>query len=405
MAEMTTMNSEEKAWVVKHIEQVRDSRGLKQVQLSELSGVPQPQISKIFSHQLEPPVEVLRKLSEALGLKLDDLLEEAPRSDELVGYLATPLTGLSGEAERERDRVVAEIREIASADEFKDPSLRFYWPGDFTHPTKNADFTPSQVYLTDRSRASAYDFILLFCASRSYGVGQENEIATQAGLPAIRLVPEGLTRMMLGSFIRATDVQYEGDLQSTISFERESLLSALREIRALHFGHRALYQGMNGNGFGERLRTLLSERRRGDYAHFAEDLGVSLGYVTSLMDEPFIVTNPSARLLKRMSRLLGVRVGYLLGETMESDPILTQSRATWNAWIEGNPSVEAVYAERIWRDWEEEDRQSRRGPQLVSMRQSERRPLREAEWDKRYQDLKRAVKPGSHPGKKQKALF
>src|SRR6266852_3732892 len=48
----------------------------------------------------------------------------------------------------------------------------------------------------------------------SYGVGQENEIATQAGIPAVRLIPQrGVSRMMLGSFVRAINVRYEGTLE------------------------------------------------------------------------------------------------------------------------------------------------------------------------------------------------
>src|SRR6266446_6077816 len=402
---MQKINSEDKVYGVKVLEQLTTGRSLTQIQLSHLSKVPQSQISKIFSGQVQPTEEVLRSLFEALGLKLSDVLEEAPTSGELVGYLATPLTGLDEQKERERDRVVAQIREIASIAEFEDPSFRFYWPGDFTHPTRNTGFTSNQVYLTDRSRASAYDFILLLCASPSYGVGQENEIATQAGLPAIRLIPKGLSRMMLGSFIKATDVSYQGDLGSTSVVDREALVSALRETRKSLFGHRALYLGMNGNGFGKRLRALLNDRCRGDYAAFAEDLGVNLGYVQSLMDEPLVVSNPSARLLQRMSRLLSVRIGYLLGETTESDPVIMQSRASWHAWIEGNPSVEAVYANGVWREWEEEDRQSRRASQLASMRSPERKPKSQADWDRRYQKMKGKEQLGTLHQKDQKDLF
>jgi len=43
--------------------------------------------------------------------------------------------------------------------------------------------------------------LVIFCGEPSYGVGQENEIATQAGTPAIRLVPPKMSRMMEGSFM------------------------------------------------------------------------------------------------------------------------------------------------------------------------------------------------------------
>lgn len=41
------------------------------------------------------------------------------------------------------------------------------------------------MYLIDRSRASTFHFLVILCGAPSYGVGQENEIATQAGVPAI----------------------------------------------------------------------------------------------------------------------------------------------------------------------------------------------------------------------------
>jgi len=192
---MEPLSAEHIAFAVAFLDQLVTSRGLTQTQLEQLSGVKQSQISKILKRQAVPTPEVLRKLFQAMGLKLADILHEAPAASgsDLLGYLATPLTAVVGEqaANAELERVVAEIRRMASADEFSNPRFDLYWPGDHTHPVKNPEFKPSQVYLTDRSRASTFDFVLLLCASPSYGVGQENEIATQAGLPAIRLLPEG----------------------------------------------------------------------------------------------------------------------------------------------------------------------------------------------------------------------
>ena len=67
------------------------------------------------------------------------------------------------------------------------------------------------------------------------------------------------------------------------------------------FRHRASFCGVNGNDFGKRLRALLDDRS-GDYQGFAADLGVNLLYVESLMNEPFTVSNPSARLLSGWAR-------------------------------------------------------------------------------------------------------
>lgn len=137
---MSALSAEQKAFAVALLEQVVRARELTQTQLQALSDVPQSQISKIRSQQVQPTEEVLRKLFEAVGLKLEDALHEAPTSSgELVGYLATPLTGLDSQAEIERDRVVNRVRAVAARDAFTGPKLRLYWPG--TTPTPAATRT------------------------------------------------------------------------------------------------------------------------------------------------------------------------------------------------------------------------------------------------------------------------
>jgi hypothetical protein len=138
--------------------------------------------------------------------------------------------------------------------------------------------------------------------------------------------------MMLGSFLRSFDVQYTGSLKEGIFFSDEDFTKALRGIVKLHYSHGALYSTMNGNDFGPRLKKLVDERVR-DSRAFAEELGVSLEYVQALMVEPLAVSNPSARLLERMSILLGESVGFLLGEKEKDDAIYRESKENFNAWV------------------------------------------------------------------------
>lgn len=118
------------------------------------------------------------------------------------------------------------------------------------------------MYLIDWSRASTFHFVVILCGAPSYGVGQENEIATQAGVPAIRLVNSGVSRMMLGSFVKNFDVQYRGNLQEGIFFDEEEFARAPRDVRRIHYHQSALYSSMNGNDFGPRLKKLVDGRRR-----------------------------------------------------------------------------------------------------------------------------------------------
>jgi transcriptional regulator with XRE-family HTH domain len=393
---MESLTVEQLSFAVAVLEKIVCARDYTQTQLEHFSGVSQSQISKILKGQVSPTADVLVKLFKALGLKLEDILHEAQTSDadELLGYLATPLTSVVGSAQQsaELERVVHELRRLAGSDDFAKPSFALFWPGDFTHPTRHPDFKPSQVYLADRSRASTFDFIVIFCAAPSYGVGQENEIATQAGLPAIRLIPKDISRMMSGSFLSAIDVDYSGSLERGIELEAKKFVEGLRQVRKTYFRHRALYRGLNGNDFGDRLRHLLDDRV-GDYMSFASDLGVNLLYLESLMKEPFAVTNPSARLLKRMGSLLNVSVGYLLGETVETDPVVSESLATWNSWVDSAPGLDASVTNRIKREWQDGYLRSRKETAVgvVSFRNT-KAAMSASDWDKKYQEALRSGK-------------
>ncbi len=382
-------------YAVSRFVSILQSRDIKQTELERLSEVNQSTISKIVHPQegdkYTPSAEVLTKLFKALGFRLGDILNESDHlTDEIAGYLATPLTGLTAKEDAEVRKAVDSIRKVAQCEQFVHPGFEIYWPGDHTHPTQHADIPSTQVYITDRSRASSHDFIIILCGPASYGVGQENEIATQAGVPAIRLVPpEGLSRMMLGSFIRTTDITYRGSLQTGLVFDQEKLREALKDIRQSHFRVSALYRGMNGDGFGARLRKLIDDRCNADYAQFAADIGISLFYLHKLMDEPFLVSNPGARLLKRMAHRLGERVAFLLGEAEENDPIWTESNASWHSWAENTAGVDAQTALRIRADWRRAYATERRDQQTSSSFRRSARLMREADWDKQFRRLQK----------------
>ncbi|HLX82675.1 MAG TPA: helix-turn-helix transcriptional regulator [Terriglobales bacterium] len=402
---MKELSSEQLEYAVSRFVSICQSREITQTELERLSQVNQSTISKIMRPQdgdkYTPSKEVLQKLFMALGFRLENILTESEHlADEIVGYLATPLTGLSRQEDVELRRVVESVRAITRDDQFTNPSFDVYWPGDHTHPEEHAGITAQQVYVTDRSRASTNDFIILFCGSPSYGVGQENEIATQAGVPAIRLVPpEGLSRMMLGSFIRATDIPYSGNLKSRVEFDETKLREALKTVRQSHFRNAALFRGMNGDGFGKRLRTLIDDRCNADYVQFAADIGVSLLYLHKMMDEPFLVPNPSARLLKRMAHRLGERVAFLLGEAEENDPIWTESNASWRSWVEKNEGLglDAAITLRMRDDWRHSYAMDKREQQSsASFRKSTGR-MREADWDKQYTQRKKGTGDAKQP--------
>jgi len=88
--------------------------------------------------------------------------------------------------------------------------------------------------------------------------------------------------------VKSFDVQYTGSLEEGIFFSEEEFTKALRAIVKLHYC-----------------------------------------YVLAMMVEPVTVSNPSARLLERMSIVLGETVGFLLGEKEKDDAIYRESKRTF----------------------------------------------------------------------------
>jgi hypothetical protein len=254
----------------------------------------------------------------------------------------------------------------------------------------------------DRSRASTYDFIVLLCCDPSFGVGQENEIATQAGIPAIRLMPEGVSRMLKGSFLMARDVIYSGTLKTSISYDADTFRDSLRWVKRTVVMQHALFGACKQADFGPRLRKLLDDRI-GDYQSFANELGISLPYLHSLMDEPFAMTNPSALLVQRMSHRLGVSIAYLLGEDPEMDPVYAESVANWNRWLATSEHLDEVIANEIKVAWEQDYVRSTREVAIGASHRNRRPIMSVTDWDKRYQQAVKDSKRNSY--EKSQSLF
>ena len=131
---MRELTREQVEYAVGRLVRLVESRGTTQTQLEQASGGNQSTISKIFSGWQEPGAdkytpseEILTKLFAAIGLKLNNILNESDRfADQLVGYMATPLTGISAAADKEIRRVVKLVSDIAAGEEFSAPKFEIY---------------------------------------------------------------------------------------------------------------------------------------------------------------------------------------------------------------------------------------------------------------------------------------
>jgi hypothetical protein len=205
--------------------------------------------------------------------------------------------------------------------------------------------------------------------------------------------------MMLGSFVRSLDIQYRGSLEGGIFFDEEEFLGALRTLVKLHYRHGALYSALGGDGFGSRLGRLIDVRALDDKT-FAEDLGVSLDYVQVMKVEPLSISNPSARLLQRMSVLLGESVGFLLGEEEQDDAIYKESKESFIAWVrESDETVDARTAQEVFDVWKSQYFALKVENSPVSFR-AETPPKGKADWDEMFQRAK-----ACGPASRQRSMF
>src|ERR1035438_8357817 len=98
---MEHYGKEQLEYVLNYVRQVYESRQLKQTTLAADSGVEQSTISRLFNERMEPTVDVLRKLCTGLGTNFEEIVRTPQRAAPfLLGYLATPLTGLTDQIGR-----------------------------------------------------------------------------------------------------------------------------------------------------------------------------------------------------------------------------------------------------------------------------------------------------------------
>jgi cobalamin-dependent methionine synthase I len=102
--------------------------------------------------------------------------------------------------------------------------------------------------------------------------------------------------------------------------------------------------------------------------------------------------------------LLNVSVGYLLGESFETDPVLRESLGTWNSWVDSTPGLDAGIANRIKKDWQEDYGRSRKqATASLTSQRANNGVMGSADWDKKYQETMKKSKGGN--GAQQQGFF
>ncbi len=102
----------------------------------------------------------------------------------LMAYVASALTGLSKEQEDQIFEVQDLISEVCSAH-----GITLYQPRDRSHPTIHKELLPPTVWYLDHDSVLSSDLLILLAHEPSFGAGQELELARNALLPIIVIVP------------------------------------------------------------------------------------------------------------------------------------------------------------------------------------------------------------------------
>jgi len=236
----------------------------------------------------------------------------------LRAYLASALTDLN---EDDRKKVYDICRQLKSL--CARHGVALYLPFEHTDPVAHADISAPAVYERDRKQVVTSDLLLVLCAAASYGVGQENEIAADHGVPVAYLVQKGrcVSRMLLGSDTQKVVIEYEDtpDLLAKVTEFLSNDVPSLQKKRAAI----GLTQPLQ---VGQRIHDV---RERSDVPRkaLADLLGVDEQKLARIEENSDEETSVTVGQLRDVANYLNLDIAYLLvGATSVTDERTRRSR-------------------------------------------------------------------------------
>jgi serine/threonine protein kinase len=235
----------------------------------------------------------------------DFLVREAQRGlVPLRAYFACALTCPNPSQRQCLDEISEIIKGQAETNGFS-----VYFPGEHTHPTGAPDLKAREVYWIDRERVAGADLLIIVADVPSFGVGQEAEIAANAGVPIVIFYSEGVkvSRMLSGiagsvikSICFSSNLILEEEAEKFFREYEESLQSTRRRTeREYHLD------------VGDLISELRGTRSIEDLADSSK---VNPELLISLETRPEQISNVSLINLRRIARGLGVPPEKLVRE-------------------------------------------------------------------------------------------
>jgi len=231
--------------------------------------------------------------------------------------------------------------------------VELYLPHRHSDPEHDADLTAETVHFVDRLRVTSSSFVIACGDIPSLGVGQELEIAAQAGIPVIayKHIRTRTSRMFLGNPILCEDtlrgLHPDEDSEKVIEYDtEEELFGRLRRrieflLDYLDRSVEPAYKRDSFKSFAERLAYYVDRTPGMDARRLAAKLGLPGTYSTFLLktsdklrdhfwaampktverfDEVLArgydfdnFTNPSLMVLRQIATVLNLSLAELLG--------------------------------------------------------------------------------------------
>ncbi len=235
---------------------------------------------------------------------LDNLGRAVPLGVPFRVYFACSLTRGDESAKRRAELTGTTVQRCG-----KEKGYSVYLPGQHTHPMGSPDLSAPEVYWIDRERVASSDLLLIFADDPSFGVGQEAEIAANAGVPIAIFHSVGIdvSRMLRGIAGRII-------AQDSFTDDRE-LESKIAKFFSDNKGRLGLSRCSREREYHLRVGNRLREIRQGEsitVEELAQKAEVSAELLKTLETRPEQFSNISLVNLRRIARVLNVSPVELL---------------------------------------------------------------------------------------------
>jgi transcriptional regulator with XRE-family HTH domain len=280
-------------------------------------------------------------------------------------FLSIPLTD-----PRENSRKYLFFLSKLVEDVAKRSGFTVYQARKSTDPIKHPDVPSSLVHFLDRKELMTSDLVLLYAGKPSLGVGDEYEIAAQAGIPVVILIEKGkkLSRMINGGFARKIKIVQFTEPEDL----NESLNELFKELKPRLLRRKSSLKVKTNL---QTIKKRITETRvlRGfSREHLSDLVGISADYLKTIETCPEFA-NPSFIVLCRIAQALEVPVSYLIDPDITEELLLSQESK--KALSEFAREYNLQYT-----DYEELLIYARRGPT--------KKPIRKEEWCRLYERIK-----------------